>query len=366
MPAPKRVPVPSAARPTLRVIAAEAGLSLAATSMALRNHPGVSAGTRARVQALARKLGYHPDPKLASLMQHLRTQSGAEYRETIAYLSPFPDYDTWKSYSQHDYYVGAVERAAELGYRVELFHLAESGMTPARMSDMLRARGIRGLLVAGGKKSNARLELAWEHFAAITFSYSLAWPVLHRVTTDYYREMLSTLDRLRAEGCRRIGLNVNIDDDAKALNLWRSAYLFHEDSIPPGDRVPVNATSRGDENLSAWLKAHRPDAVVSAGCDFPREHERVHGKPPPKGVRYVNMNIYHTDARSRGIDQDSHAVGRLACGHLATLLQRNEIGLPEQPQVISIEGKWVENYDAWLRSLGKRTKPALGKIVRRK
>lgn len=365
MPQKKTAAAPSA-RPTLRVIAAKAGLSLAATSMALRNHPGVSPATRARVQALAKELGYHPDPKLASLMQHLRTQSGTEYRETIAFLSPFPDYATWKSYSQHDYYMGAVERAAELGYRVELFHLGEPGMTHERMNAMLKARGIRGLLVAGGQTSNARLELEWENFAAITFSYSLVWPILHRVTTDYYREMLSTLARLRREGFRRIGLNVRIDDDAKALSLWRSAYLLHEDSIPAEERVPINATPGGNENLAPWLKAHRPDVIVSAGCDFIRNYERAYEKSPPKSVRYVNMNIYHTDERSRGVDQDSHAVGRLACGHLTTMLQRNELGLPEQPQVISIEGKWVEDYDVWLRSLGKRTKPALRKILRRK
>lgn len=357
MATPKSPPNP-AGRPTLRVIAAKADLSLTATSMALRNHPGISAATRARVQALARELGYHPDPKLASLMQHLRTQSGTEYRETIAFLSQYPDYKTWKSYSQHDYYTGAVDRAAELGYRVELFHLGSPGMTPQRMSDLLKARGIRGLLVAGAEKPGGRLELDWTAFAAITFSYSLAWPDLHRATTDYYREMISTLARLRAEGCERIGLHVKIADDNKAFNFWRSAYLFHEDSIPAKDRIPMHTAQDDGATLPGWLKTHRPDAVISAGCDLPRDYERAHGKPPPARIRYINMNIYHGDERSRGIDQDSYSVGRLACGHLVTLLQRNEIGLPAQPQVISIEGRWVENYPAWLRSLGKRTKPA--------
>ncbi|MDR1283402.1 MAG: LacI family DNA-binding transcriptional regulator [Opitutaceae bacterium] len=353
-------PGPSAAprRPTLRTIAHEAGLSLAATSMALRNHPGIAADTRARVQTAARKLGYHPDPKLATLMQHLRTQSGAQYYETIAYLSSYSRYDEWSWLSQHDFYKGACERAAELGYRVELFHLREPGMTPARMSGLLEARGIRGLLVGPFEHSDEHLELDWERFAAVTFSYSLASPVLHRVTTDYYREMLSVLHRLAAEGRRRIGLNVSIDDDAKVLNLWRSAYLFFEDNLPPENRVPVNASPRGAGNLHKWLRSRKPDAIVSAGCDFPQRYEAACGKSPPEQIRYVNMNLHHADGRSRGIDQDSWSIGRLACGHLVTMLQRNETGLPEQPQIITIEGKWVENYTGWLAALDSRhTRP---------
>lgn len=345
-------------RPTLRTIAREAGLSLTATSMALRNHPGIAADTRSRVQALARKLGYHPDPKLATLMQHLRTQSGTEYHETIAFLSSHPDY-RWKSYSQHDYFLGACERAAELGYRVELFHLTEPGMTPARISSLLEARGIRGIMIGPFEQPGAQLDLAWDRFAAVTFAYSLTSPVLHRVTTDYYREMLSTLHRLTREGCQRIGLNVSIDDDAKVLNLWRSAYLFFEDNLQDASRIPINASPRGARGLDAWLRAHKPDAIISAGCDFPQLYELEHGKAPPKRIHYINMNLHHADHRSRGIDQDSWSIGRLACGHLVTMLQRNETGIPEQPQIISIEGKWVEDYASWLHSLGKRTKPEI-------
>jgi len=344
-------------RPTLRTIALAAGLSLSATSMALRNHPGVAASTSARVQALARKMGYHPDPKLAALMQHLRLQKGVDYHETIAFLSSYDSYKAWKRYSQHDYYLGAAERALELGYRVELFHLAEKGMSPERMSQLLAARGIRGVLVGASRNIDATLDLEWDKFAAVTFGYSLTRPLLHRVTTDYYRGMLSVLHRLAKEGCRKIGLNLSINDDVKALNLWHSAYLLFEQTLPMDARVPVNASATGTENLSTWLKTHRPDAVVSVGGDFPLMYEKIYHKPPPKRIRYINTNMHHADAQSRGIDQDSWSIGRIGCGLLVTMLQRNEIGLPEQPQIVTIEGHWVENYEEWLNSLGRRTKP---------
>ncbi|MDR1283409.1 MAG: LacI family DNA-binding transcriptional regulator [Opitutaceae bacterium] len=345
-------------RPTLRTIAREAGLSLTATSMALRNHPGLAAATRVRVQSVARRLGYHPDPKLATLMQHLRTQSGTEYHETIAFLSSFACYEDWNWLSQHDYYLGAAERAAELGYRVEAFHLGAPEMTPARMSHLLDARGIRGLLVGSPENPGATLKLDWQKFAAVTFDYSLAAPLLHRATTDWYREMLGALHRLASEGRRRLGLNIKIGDDAKVWSLWHSAYLLFNDTVPRAERIPVNASGDGKTGLDAWVKKHRPDAIISAGGDFPRDWEDVYRRPAPKNIRYVNMNIRHADSRSRGIDKISWEVGRVACNHLVSLLQRNETGLPECPQVIAIEGKWVENYDAWLASLdSRRTRP---------
>lgn len=268
-------------------------------------------------------------------MHHLRAGSGGSYRETIAFLSMWPHYAHWSRLSQNDYYLGAEKQAEELGYRVELFHLAEPGMTPARMSRLLTARGIRGLLVGACREPNGRLELDWKKFSAVTFGYSLAFPSLHRVTTDYHREMLSALHRLESDGCRRIGLVLNISDDAKALNLWRSAYLLFEDQFPPERRIPVHGIlpsedptmDASSESAAAWMRRYKPDALISAGCDFPRFWERMRGRPAPKRIRYANMNIRHADNRSRGIDQDSWAIGRLACSHLVSMLQRNETAL---------------------------------------
>lgn len=342
------MPPASNRRITLRSIAQKAGLSLAATSMAMRNHPRISLAVRQRVQTLARKMGYHPDPKLATLMHHLRAQGDVNYRETLAYVSSYESYDTWKNFPHHDYYLGAAERALELGYRLDVVHLGEPGMTPARMSHLLATRAIRGLLIGGFDQSEASLPLQWEQFAAVAFDYSLTSPQLHRATTDYYREMLSVLTRLEREGCQRIGLNSNSADDAKVLGLWYSAFLRYQHGLPRSRRIPVNASPMAQEGLDVWLERHQPDAIISAGWgDFPINFEAIHHRTAPKHIRYVNMNMSYADQRSRGINKLSSIVGRLACEHLVAQLQRNETGLPRYPQVIAIEGEWVDDYNAW-------------------
>ncbi len=346
----EEIPIGSS-RMTLRRLAEVAGLSSSAVSMALRNHPDISPKTRARVRQLARELGYHPDPKVASLMQHLRKNATGEYHETIGFLSSYASYDKWKAFPQHDCYLGAQARAAELGYRIETFHWGASDMRPGRLSQLLVARGIRGLLISASRPKT-RLRLAWKNFAAVSFSYSLESPHIHRVTSDHYLAMVTALRHLKKEGFHRIGFNVNAADDSKVLGLWRSAYALFQESLPQDRRIPINMTRHGCGGLDGWLRQHKPDAIISSGCDFPIDYENIHQRSAPKDIAYVNLNICRADERSRGIDTNSYAVGQLAVGHLISMLQRNETGIPRDQQTLSIPGKWVENHDAWARCRG--------------
>ncbi|MDR1281730.1 MAG: LacI family DNA-binding transcriptional regulator [Opitutaceae bacterium] len=58
-------------RVTLADIARRAGVSRVAVSYALREGTGTSAGTRERIRAIAKELGYRPDPGLTRLMARL-------------------------------------------------------------------------------------------------------------------------------------------------------------------------------------------------------------------------------------------------------------------------------------------------------
>ena len=71
----KSFTVPAASKPviTLKDVAERAGLSLATVSYALRQHPKIPVETRERAAAAARELGYRPNPRVASLMAHGRS-----------------------------------------------------------------------------------------------------------------------------------------------------------------------------------------------------------------------------------------------------------------------------------------------------
>ena len=61
-----------------REIAKAAGVSPAAVSLALRNHPSIPETTRARIREVAESLGYQPNPRVAELMGHIRRNRGVE------------------------------------------------------------------------------------------------------------------------------------------------------------------------------------------------------------------------------------------------------------------------------------------------
>jgi len=76
-------------RVTLKDLAAELGLSVAAVSMALRNHRKIAAATRERVKAKAAELGYRPDPTLRALADYrTRRRAAARRWNRVALVPP--------------------------------------------------------------------------------------------------------------------------------------------------------------------------------------------------------------------------------------------------------------------------------------
>ena len=94
MPQPDRVPPirpaksGTAAKVSLKDIAAAAGLSTMAVSYALRNSDQVSEATKKKVARIAKKLGYRPDPEIARYMDYLRRgRPSGVFHSTIGFLN---------------------------------------------------------------------------------------------------------------------------------------------------------------------------------------------------------------------------------------------------------------------------------------
>ncbi len=109
-------------------VARAAGVSLSAASVALNGRPGVSEPTRAKVRAVARKLGYVADASAAS-MRSGRTK-------IIAYV-------TDEGSSQHLPAMAAA--AAEAGHLLVV--------APSSCVAFLAGRGVDGVVVSGSDKA---------------------------------------------------------------------------------------------------------------------------------------------------------------------------------------------------------------------
>ena len=95
---------------TLKAIAARAQLAVATVSYALRNHPKIAEPTRRRVRAIAQELGYRPNPRIASLMAHIRSAHSKPHGERIAFVWVHMN----RSQSASDAFFQAVFQGAKL------------------------------------------------------------------------------------------------------------------------------------------------------------------------------------------------------------------------------------------------------------
>src|SRR4051794_17550358 len=160
---------------TMKEIPAATGFSPAAVSLALRNHHSIPPATRKRIAAVARRLGYRPNPLVAALMATLRNRRLVDRHTVLALVTTHPPGEGWRTQRTFvEMYTGAEQRAAELGYRLEEFSLRSAGMGPARFGQMLRTRGIHGLLINPLPHDQKVLEIDVKHFAVVGLGSSVA------------------------------------------------------------------------------------------------------------------------------------------------------------------------------------------------
>ena len=345
------MPKAAGARATLREIAAKAGVTRMAVSLALRGKPGVSAETRKRVLRLAKQLGYTPDPEVSKLLARIRSRASFETGSCLALLTSGAVRGEWKRFATERKYVeGAAERAREYGYRLEEFWLDERGMTLDRLASIIWNRGIEGVIVAPlqGRLSGAHrrfLGFDFVRFAAVEISETIEKPDLDRAIHDQYTSMQRCLQELCALGYLRIGFVVEDSLDLRVNGKWTAAFLEHRNRHGEGDLVPpLILPGPRQSSFDRWFERHRPEVVVSVdrlglallkgrGCRIPRD------------VGYASLDLDGEDSPDlelSGIDQNSRQVGAAAVDMLVAAIQRGQRGVPEHPVRLEVEGTWSE------------------------
>lgn len=329
-------------RVTLGQIASRAGVHVTTVSLALRDSPRLPEQTRARIQGLARQMGYVPDATLSALNAY-RTQVRAPvFQATLAYFNNYPARHGLMSVPTfRDYYLGALRRAEELGYKLEEIWLHEPHLTSKGIRSRLISKGIRGVLVFPQAEPGALPGFAWEEFSAVALGYSVTSPQLHRVTNHQFRSVLHLLRELRYLGYRRIGINVAEEYDRRMNLAPSAAYAAYDRTLPARERVPVlTPRYRNDVfRLAKWMERHRPDAIICQ--DFSMWDKMLSlGLRVPEDIGLAYIHVGKTETLLSGIHQNDEEIGRSAVDFLVAMLHRNERGLPRVAQHLLVDGTW--------------------------
>lgn len=331
-------------RITIRDIAEATGCHYSTVSLALRNDVRISAAVRKKVHATARKLGYRPDPMVRALAVYRNAVKPASDHGTIAWLTNETGMKFGPGYSYRRYASGALDRAEEVGYKVEEFALRSPGMTPERMAKILYARGIQGILIAPQPQTRifTRLRMDLSRFSVVTFGYSLAWPPVHLVTSHHARGMRIAIRELRSLGYRRIGLCLARVLNGRSDGGWLGSY-FTETQRFPGE-APIDPFLFDSWNSAAfkkWLRASKLDALIVHSVPDAEIISRDLGLKFPADLGLACLSLMETDEGYSGIDQNSREIGKAAVDLLVSLMHANERGIATAPRRLLIQGTWV-------------------------
>jgi LacI family transcriptional regulator len=345
-------------RVTLAVVAAKAGVHVTTVSMALRNDPRLPESTRTRLQKLANEMGYAPDPFLRALVAYRGKLTPRANPPTLAYVTNWATRWGWKNATAHsDFYEGAEAKAKEIGFHLDHFWMREPGMTQTRLSGILHARGIHGIVVAShGREMGDAMQIDWENFSAVKIDYFPHKPALHIVTNNQCDIVRLAMQKVMAAGYRRIGFVMHRGWDHAVDHLWKAGFLCEQDGLPEADRVPAyifpdaepverwlnesHAPVAVDHiPFAAWLKKYEPQVVISKSS-FVLPAFKAIGLHVPRDMAFVDVFLEDFSGETAGVRQNHRAVGALAIETLAGQLQHGKRGVPEIPTTTYVEGTW--------------------------
>ncbi len=346
---------------TLSDIAKEAKVSRTTVSLALRNSPRISAAVRTKVQAIARKLEYRQNPLVTAHMAYVRTLHPHYTGQCIAFVCnrSLAEVERDTRTPLRKYLHATRERARSLGYELELFNLAESGMTPQRMTKILLARGISGVIFHPMDDGSGLVGLPLDpvNFALVMIEHVFIEPRLHKVCDDQFSTIGRMIQRLLDYGYTRIGIAMSSRADDHANHHWLAGYQAFQSLNEPGNTLPHLITSEWTrERFLAWYRYHRPEAIITIDEDTVL-WLREAGLRVPEDVACATLYWKEDRAYLSGFYQNHEHIGAAAVDMIASQLNHNERGLPVEQRTMLVESVWKEGSTLPRRtSAGARSK----------
>ncbi len=329
----------------MRDVALRAKVSVATVSKCFGGKPSIPARTRDAVLKVAEQMGYRPHPYVSALMQIRRSRrTASRQRPTLAFVTAFETEDGWRKTSSplvRLLFAGAGERAEARGYQLSHHWLYREGMTNQRFSEMLRHRGIRGVLLTPLPRLGMQIDLTWSYFSVVAHGLSIAHPVFHRTSNDHYQSMVLAMAECRRRGYRRPGFVMDEPLSQRLELRWEAAFALHREKFGFLCDVPSLLYQTWDaREVSRWIKRHRPDVMIALLTEEHLRQLAECGVRVPRDLGVVSLSVHELGSRLSGIHQNATLMGAVAADKLIDLVERNETGVPKHPITLTIEGRW--------------------------
>lgn len=324
---------------TQQDVARALGIARSTVSRALQNSPKIPEARRKQIQAAAQAMGYHPNPMATALSHQRQFRHKAAYQSTLAWFNCWPEPQKLRSFREFElYWQGASQSALKLGYQLEEFVVGPQ-MPMDRLEKILLTRNICGVLLPPTGITHPDWgSFSWDHFSAVHLGPKHPALPVHSVTSDQGLNAMLAFQKILDRGYRRIGFV----GSRWHRRMFGAGYLWAQaqhpgPQIPPllSDSFPVDG-----HLLGAWLKKHKPDAILTEYPDLPQLLEKAgYRLPDDLGLATTSVLDCPIDA---GIYQNSEEIGRVGVLVLTSLIHYNDHGIPPIHRQILVEGSWVD------------------------
>lgn len=324
-------------------IAKMAGVTKMTVSLALRGNPRISEKTRIKIQKLAEEHGYNPDPVARSLGQKKKQSADGHILGTIAHLIssthdcvlyPQPEIKMW-----HD---RLAAYSLSVGYRLDRFLVGPTEKEQKALSRILKARGIRSILIDGENFEIHDWKLDWDWFATVTFSSSMHEHFVHNIMSSSYQDVYDAVGRLAKMGYKRPGYFIADYD----FDHWQIGFFAALKVLGIQSKRAVYTCTKSmtesvlREHFQKWFGLYQPDVVISTYDDKIPKFLNEMGLQVPKDVGFFGLDIWPDDLNISGLIQMRDTAYKTAVDLLCGMMDRHEYGPPENPMNIEIPSVW--------------------------
>jgi DNA-binding LacI/PurR family transcriptional regulator len=167
------------------------------------------------------------------------------------------------------------------------------------------------------------------------------------VTSHFYNDTVTALNRVRALGYRRPGLVLGTHEDTRSAYAHSAAYLGWCEHTPGATAaLPVLRLRELEEPaLTSWFVAHRPDVIVFVHLpEFVARLRAVLKRLQLSVPRQLGVVVLSHDVQSSGfsgLQQNQDLMGAWAVELLAARIANRDFGIPTSPRIEMVESQWV-------------------------
>ena len=344
-------------RPTFADIAKQAGVCKATVSLALRNSPRIPEENQKRIKDIAHELGYRKNPLVTANMAKIRRSKDRKGTQpTIGFLSTFYDEELEDKHVewhiQSRFLQGAKRRSEGLGFDFDFLEFDLAYYSSDRIQQVLKSRGVSGLVLGPLRFSNMNLNLDWSNFAVASIGVSDSLGNIPSVFYDNFRCMQDVLDYLTHRGYRRIGFITDSENEMRGGHMWNAGFLEYQDRViekenaVPMLRIPKPELlfERSDfESMHRWYRQHKPDVIITFRSQI-LDYFQTLGYKVPQDFGYMVLNWSSQTDGCSGYRQCHEEMAEVAVNIVSERLYNNDRGELSKPRTTLLRGDFVEGF----------------------